>query len=151
MARKRINHQAVVKSRGQSLLEFALVLPLLLVLVLGAMDFGRMFYTKIVLTNAAREGANYLSYHTSDATVYEGHSNPYQNTFKAIKEEADSSGIDPDLLTIPTPSNCCTAGEKVGVTVELLDIDLIFSGFYQLFFPSSNTIDLSSTVWMVVQ
>jgi Flp pilus assembly protein TadG len=52
---------------GQSLVEFALVLPVLLLLVLGAMDLARMFSTKITLTNAAREGANYLSRHPDDA------------------------------------------------------------------------------------
>jgi Flp pilus assembly protein TadG len=49
------------KRKGQALVELALTLPLILLLILGAMDFGRMFYHKIILTNAAREGANYLS------------------------------------------------------------------------------------------
>ncbi len=45
--------------RAQALVEFALILPLLLVLIIGAMDLGRVFYFKIVLTNAAREGREY--------------------------------------------------------------------------------------------
>jgi Flp pilus assembly protein TadG len=43
--------------RGTALVEFALVLPLLLVLVMGIIDFGRAFQTVVTLTNAAREGA----------------------------------------------------------------------------------------------
>jgi hypothetical protein len=43
--------------RGVALVEFAMVLPLLLVLVFGIIDFGRAFQTWITLTNAAREGA----------------------------------------------------------------------------------------------
>jgi Flp pilus assembly protein TadG len=39
------------------LVEFALVLPLLLMLVLGAIDWGWYFYLREVATNAAREGA----------------------------------------------------------------------------------------------
>lgn len=42
---------------GVALVEFAMVLPLLLVLVFGIVDFGRAFQTWITLTNAAREGA----------------------------------------------------------------------------------------------
>ena len=41
---------------GEALVEFALVLPILLVLSLGMMDFGRAFHTKALLDQAAREG-----------------------------------------------------------------------------------------------
>ena len=43
--------------KGQSLVEFALVLPMLLVLLLGVADFGRVFQAGIVTEAAARNGA----------------------------------------------------------------------------------------------
>ena len=43
--------------RGQSLVEFALVLPVFLLLVFGLIDVGRFVYTGSVLSQAAREGA----------------------------------------------------------------------------------------------
>jgi len=43
--------------RGQSFVEFALVLPLLLVLLLGIADFGRVFYAGIVVESSARNAA----------------------------------------------------------------------------------------------
>lgn len=43
--------------KGQSLIEFALVLPLLLLILLGIMDFSLVMYNQAVITNAAREGA----------------------------------------------------------------------------------------------
>jgi hypothetical protein len=43
--------------RGAALLEFALTLPLLLVVIAGIVDFGFAFQRYEVLTNAAREGA----------------------------------------------------------------------------------------------
>ena len=43
--------------RGAELIEFALVTPLLLLLVFGVANFGLMFQRYEVLTNAAREGA----------------------------------------------------------------------------------------------
>jgi Flp pilus assembly protein TadG len=45
---------------GQSLVEFALILPLLAILFLGAVDLTRAFYYYIVLENATREGARVL-------------------------------------------------------------------------------------------
>jgi Flp pilus assembly protein TadG len=43
--------------RGAELIEFALILPLLLAMLAGIADFGRMFQRLEVTTNAAREGA----------------------------------------------------------------------------------------------
>jgi Flp pilus assembly protein TadG len=42
---------------GGALIEFAIVLPILMLLVAGIADFGILFYDKQVLTNACREGA----------------------------------------------------------------------------------------------
>jgi Flp pilus assembly protein TadG len=47
--------------RGAELVEFALVLPLLLGMFAGIVDFGRMFQRLEVTTNAAREGARLAS------------------------------------------------------------------------------------------
>lgn len=43
--------------RGAEVIEFALVLPLLLLVVFGIVDFGFLFQRYVVLTNAAMEGA----------------------------------------------------------------------------------------------
>lgn len=43
--------------RGAAAVEFALVLPILMLLIFGIVDFGRMLSAKITLTEAAREGA----------------------------------------------------------------------------------------------
>jgi Flp pilus assembly protein TadG len=43
--------------RGAAAVEFALMLPMLLLLVFGLIDFGRALYAQITLTQAAREGA----------------------------------------------------------------------------------------------
>jgi Flp pilus assembly protein TadG len=45
------------RQRGAAAVEFALVLPLLLALVLGVVDLGLAVYTQSVLSNASREGA----------------------------------------------------------------------------------------------
>ncbi|MDA3835897.1 MAG: TadE/TadG family type IV pilus assembly protein [Spirochaetales bacterium] len=43
--------------RGASVIEFTLVLPILLMLLFGAIEFGFIFYNQAMLTNACREGA----------------------------------------------------------------------------------------------
>lgn len=45
------------RERGAELIEFALILPLILVLIMGIFDFGLAFQRYEVITNAAREGA----------------------------------------------------------------------------------------------
>jgi Flp pilus assembly protein TadG len=45
-----------VVERGQALTEFALILPVLLLLLFGLLDFGRAIYAYNALANAAREG-----------------------------------------------------------------------------------------------
>ena len=57
--------------RGAELIEFALVTPLLLLLVFGVANFGLMFQRYEVLTNAAREGARVAAlptYGSADVT-----------------------------------------------------------------------------------
>lgn len=43
--------------KGQTLVEFAFVLPFLLLLMVAIIDFGILFYTQMTITNAAWEGA----------------------------------------------------------------------------------------------
>lgn len=49
------------KQQGQSLMEFALILPLLLMLLLGTFDFARAVFMYAQLSNGVREGARYGS------------------------------------------------------------------------------------------
>jgi Flp pilus assembly protein TadG len=44
------------RERGAAAVEFAIILPILLMLVGGVIDFGRLYWTQIMLSNAARDG-----------------------------------------------------------------------------------------------
>ena len=46
-----------IGQKGVAVLEFSIILPFLVLLVFGTIDFGVMFYNKQVITNASREGA----------------------------------------------------------------------------------------------
>jgi Flp pilus assembly protein TadG len=45
------------KQQGASAVEFALIMPVLLVILFGIVEFGLALYDKAVITNASREGA----------------------------------------------------------------------------------------------
>ncbi len=57
----RNGHRLIRDRRGNELLEFALVLPLLVLLLAGAVEFGRAMYTYNILTKSVRNAARYLS------------------------------------------------------------------------------------------
>jgi Flp pilus assembly protein TadG len=50
-------HRSAWRRRGQALVEFALILPAILLLVVGMLEFARAWNLHQVMTDAAREGA----------------------------------------------------------------------------------------------
>ncbi len=68
--------------KGQSLIEFALVLPLLIIIVVGIAEFGWLFNGKITLTSAAREGARVVAILKNETIAT-----------TAVNETADLSGL----------------------------------------------------------
>lgn len=57
------------QSAGQSLVEFALVIPIFLLLLFGLIDIGRLVYINNALAEAAREGARWGSVQTRSQTL----------------------------------------------------------------------------------
>jgi hypothetical protein len=55
------SHRAAQSRRGQALVETALILPIILILLLGAIDLGRLFFSYVTLHQAARIAANAAS------------------------------------------------------------------------------------------
>ena len=53
----RVSRQHSRPASGQAIVELALILPVLLLLLVGALDLGRVFYSQITINDAAREGA----------------------------------------------------------------------------------------------
>ena len=82
------------KNAGQELLEFAITLPIFLLIVFGIFDLGRVVYYASALQNAAREGARY------------GVVNPYDDTQITGRVKDRSLGLDPDDITIGVNWSC---------------------------------------------
>ena len=146
MVSKRAYHHKNLRQKGQSLVEFALVLPLLLVLIITAIELGRLFYTQIVITNAAREGAYYLATHFEDPKAA-------TNATDGAEAEAANSGI-PAVNVGFDPASGWQPDEKVTVTVDTTVTDVLIVGFLGNIFSitsSNNSFDLSASVEMMVQ
>lgn len=56
-------------NRGQALVEMALVIPILILLVFGMMDFGRVFNAYLVTSEASREGARAAVLNKTDGEI----------------------------------------------------------------------------------
>ncbi len=129
------------RGRGQALVEFALVLPLFLLLIAGIVDMGMGLNSSITVTNAAREGARL------------GTVNPNAAAIEA-RVRGMATGLNQTDLTVTSscarpvgsiPSTCTLAswqaGDSVIVTVNYL---------YRFIWPLAvgNTFQLSSTAQM---
>lgn len=90
---------------GQSLVELALLLPVLLLILAAALDLGRAFQAHIVVINAAREGARYASLYPDDPQAIR---NQVINEAAASNIDLSSSAV---VIEIGAP------GEPVTVTV----------------------------------
>jgi Flp pilus assembly protein TadG len=86
----RTRHRAArPATRGQSLVEFALVLMPLFFILLGIIQFGFVFNAYVTITNAAREGARTGSIYVYDATLSKAQNDLARNN--AVKTALISS------------------------------------------------------------
>jgi len=93
--------------KGQSMVEMALTMPILVLIVAGILDLGRAYFTFIALSDAAAEGAAYAAIHPTD-------------TAQVINRAADSSNglvvLDPSMVGVDYAE--LTPGSSITVTVE---------------------------------
>ena len=59
--RPRMSQNGVARRRGAAVVELAILLPFLMLLFVLAVDFARVFYCSLTITNCARAGALYAS------------------------------------------------------------------------------------------
>lgn len=71
---------------GATAVEFAIVLPLLVVLIAGIVDLGRLLYAEIIISNAAREGARMVAmgYPSTDADARVAAASPNVDLFGGL-------------------------------------------------------------------
>ena len=100
--------RAVIRSfRGQAVVEFALVFPLLLLVCFGITEFGRAWMTMSILTSAAREGVRLAAVTAPDVPAVE----------QRVRDVCDAARVVPSAITVvpPDPND---PNRRVSVTVE---------------------------------
>ena len=89
-----------------------MIIPVFCLLLFGLVDFGRAFYSWLIVTNAAREGARVAAVQETDAAIdtriYESFCESYPS----------SCSLDPDKLTISKTNVQGPRGEAVVVELE---------------------------------
>lgn len=102
--------------KGQGLVEFALVLPLLLLLLLGIIQFGIIFSSQIAITNAAREGARVAAVGANNGEIRDRiNSSIGGHIFLPQLEDAN----------IVYPASNLVEGDEVTVTISGVQLKLI--------------------------
>ena len=82
--------------RGTALVELAVVMPLVVLLLVGAIDFARVFYTALAVTQAARAGAEY-------GALY-GASSTNASALSAAMILAAQNAVQSDIGTVSVPA-----------------------------------------------
>lgn len=106
--------KSAASERGAELIEFALALPLLLVIIMGIFDFGLAFQRYEILTNAAREGARLGSLQAtySQADIED-----------RVLDYVEAAGLDRDdvtpLVTMNQDINLASGATVPGVRVQV--------------------------------
>jgi Flp pilus assembly protein TadG len=94
---------------GAALVEFTIVFPVLIFLILGLAQFGLIFYNYIMVTNAAATGARVLALSRTDA-------NAYTDTLSAI----NSASTNLSGLTITMSVNGAACSTNTGCQGDLV-------------------------------
>jgi hypothetical protein len=104
--------------RGQGLVEFALILPLLLLIIIGTIEFGRILFIYVNVSNAAREGTRHG---IVDPQNQEAITEAVNGLIVLIPPVAPVIRYDhgPGTTVFTDPSKA-SAGDRVGVTIEYL-------------------------------
>lgn len=108
---------APTRRRGAAALEFALVLPVLLTLLLGITDFGRFSHSRIAVNNAARCGAGYASMNPYSSSGAEAWKAGVKET--VTNELSGFAAFDPEKLTV-TSTNVVESGGLRRVSVQVV-------------------------------
>lgn len=139
------HHRNHHRSRGQSIVELALILPVLMLLVAAALDLGRMFYAQITIANAAREGAYEAGYEPT-SFVPNGNCDKTTNRIMCrVLSEAKGSFVSVNQADVSVAcSQGCVKGIGSTVSVTVLGRFTLITPLMTPFFGGSN-VTLTST------
>jgi len=121
---------------GQSLVEFALILPLFVLFIIGIFELGRAFFSFIAITNAAREGARVVTFwpgkvtlaNVNTAVETEIGNSPMVKWSNVIQPIVIQCGSPLAAVTLDSQLKACPSEAPIRVSVTYR-FDLIFQFF----------------------
>lgn len=119
--------------KGQALVETALTLPILLLVLMGIIEFGIIFNSYLIITNASREGARYAAIHDTD--------NQIQGVVDNLTQTLDRNKL---KLTITPISSNRISGNSVTVKIDY-DVSIIMP-FINVIIPNPFRISSQTTM-----
>lgn len=130
------------RTRGQALVEFALIIPVFLLLALAAIDLGRIFYSQITVTNAARAGAMTAAADPMSYSAGAPCSSSNRIICSAVKEASGSFvTIAPGDITRTCSPSCATGAVPANtVTVSVVGRFSLVTPLLAAFTGGSNVL-----------
>ena len=98
--------------RGAAAVEFAILLPVLLLVLIGIMEFGRAYNVQITASNAAREGARYAAVHYADTSGF-----TLGKAITVVRNAAPTLPVSTAINVTYSAGSSCGEGKTVKVTV----------------------------------
>ncbi len=127
--------------RGAAAVEFALVVPALIVLIFGSIEFGLAVQARTMVGNAAREGVRVASLGGSVSDI----------TSSALNALGSVSGTKAVTVTCTTPSNAtCTIGAPNAGNTATVVVTLNYTGVTGMF-PQLTNATLTGTSYMRIE
>lgn len=120
-------------ARGQSLVELALVLPILLILLVGTIDVGRLLFASVAMEEAAQEGALYAAFEPSPSPTLED----------AVRARVQASS-NADEVSAATVSASCAPSPSPGAITVTAEYD------YPLITPIADMLGTTVTIGATV-
>lgn len=137
---RQIDRRRSVFLRGQSgatAVEFVLILPLLLALIFGLIDFGRIGFVQVSVTAASREGARFSSLYSSGIPNIQTLNDFVQNSTPTVARvsQLSSQGT---LSVTTTQCSATQNSENTSVTVATNFKWLLPVGLIEILNPGST-------------
>jgi Flp pilus assembly protein TadG len=136
--------------KGASAVEFALVLPLLAVILFGIVEFGLLLYNKQVITNASREGARFGIVSSTPRKQFGNATTPDTIIYRVRQYCANNlTSFSGNSETVFSGTACSGFGNDLTVTVNYNHNFLVFPNVLNLIHGSiSGSIPLTATTVM---
>ena len=123
------------ENKGQALVELALVLPILLLLVFGIVEFGRIFGTYLMVTHGAREGARAAAVGTADSEI-----------ISLVKNRTSALQLNDSKVVVNISPGQISRVRGNGITVKVEYPVQIYAPFISVFTGSSYKVSSQVTM-----